>query len=388
MPKRRTPTWLHAPVYVAIRAALATMLTGEISANLRRARAFARLYARFEPGRVRRAMHNIEVAFPAMPEPERHAQALLAYEHLFMLAVEMAHTPRLVGHDSWPEHIRLSGVDRAVRLLSSGRPCVLITGHCGNWELLGYALAVVGFPIHALYRPLDLAPLDRWLRRTRERRGLVLLDKFGAAEAMPRLMDAGASVGFIADQNAGDRGLFVPFFNRLASTYKSIGLIALQYDAPIICGQARRLVPWRDSGGLISGGGGAHEMLSGPGSVGFDDYSAEPFRYHVDITDIIMPEDWTGRPDPLFYVSARYRRALEGMVRRAPEQNLWLHRYWKSRPRHEHQGRPIPPALRDKIRSLPWITDDDMASIEDWSARDAAAIARRPPKPSLSGVRG
>src|SRR5437867_4067211 len=99
MPRLRVPDWLHSPAYGAIRGLLAAMATGDLSANLRRARALGGLVARFEPGRVRRAMSNLAVAFPGMPRADRRAQAVRAYEHLFMLAVEMAHTPRLVTRD-------------------------------------------------------------------------------------------------------------------------------------------------------------------------------------------------------------------------------------------------------------------------------------------------
>ena len=358
---------LQLPAYAAIRGALSTLLTGDLASNLRTARAVARTYARFEPKRVRRTMDTLGVAFPHMSEEDRRHWALQAYEHLFTLGVEMAFTPRLITPDTWSDHVRIGKLGEAVRLMLSGRPCVMITGHCGNWELLGHTMALLGFPMHALYRPLDLKPMDEWVRRTRSRRGLMLLDKFGATRVMPDLMRQGKLVSFIADQNAGDRGLFVPFFNRLASTYKSIGFLALQFDAPIICGQARRLVYSRDA---------AHEGAAGADDIGFAEYTPDPFRYRIDVVDIIMPEDWKAQPDPLFYLSARYRRALEQMVRLAPEQNLWLHRYWKSRPRHEHTGKPFPAKLREKIRALPWITDDDLARIEDWSARDAHALAQ------------
>lgn len=370
--RRKLPPLLHGPAYVAIRAAMATMLLGDMAANLATARRLARMYARFEPGRVRRAIDTIAVAFPDMPEAQRRAAALHAYEHLFMLMVEMAHAPRVLTPDTWPRHVRLVGLEHAARLLASGRPCVMITGHCGNWELLGYTMALLGFPMHALYRPLDLKPMDAWVRQTREKRGLLLLDKYGATRVMPELMREGKLVAFIADQNAGEKGLFVPFFNRLASTYKSSGLMAMQFDAPIICGQARRLVRLRDSGPAPDGIVG-----------GFADLDPlNPLQYEVRALDIIMPEEWKGQPDPLFYIGARYRRAIEGMVRAAPEQNLWLHRYWKSRPRHEQMGRPFPAALRTKLQALPWMTGDDLARIEDWSARDAREWAARPPRPS------
>lgn len=379
-PKRQLPEFLHQPLYYAVRGALATMLTGELEANLRTARALGRAWARFEKKRVVRAMDNIAVAFPDMPADERHAHAIEAYEHLFMLAVETAYTPRLMNHDGWSERIRVGNLNQAVRALSSGRPCVMLTGHCGNWELLGYTLALIGFPVHALYRPLDLKPLDQWVRRTRERRGLTLVDKFGATETVPRIMNNGGLLGFIADQNAGDRGLFVPFFGRLASTYKTIGLLAIQHNAPILCGQARRLV-WSRDGDAESD----EDALTGARSLGFASWGGEPFKYRIDIGDIIMPEDWKDQPDPLFYVTARYRRAIEQMVRIAPEQNLWLHRYWKSRPRFERLGRPFPDSLRNKLRALPWMTDAEMSRIEEWSRRDTAEPETRALSASSAG---
>lgn len=360
------PRWLQTPAYLAMRSLIAAAMTGDVETDVRAARILARRYAALEKGRFRRTMDALGVAFPDMPEEERRRRALDAYEHLFTLAVEVAHTPRLITHDSWANHVRLGDLASALPTLLSGGPAILITGHCGNWELLGYVLALLGFPMHALYRPLDLPPLDAWVRRTRERRGLTLIDKFEAVRQMPELMRRGAHIGFIADQNAGDRGLFVPFFNRLASTYKTIGLMAMRYGVPIICGQARRLVPWRDGADAAEGQAGA----------GLASFHGEAFRYRLDVLDVIEPRDWQGQPDPLFYISARYRRSLENMVRRAPEQNLWLHRYWKSRPRHEHLGRPLPGALREKIRALPWITEDDVARIEEWTLRDGAALQK------------
>lgn len=359
--KRQTPPWLSQPLYLAIRAAIAGIAMTNVNDAVRMARSLGRTFAGFEPKRVKRAMEAIAVAFPDMPEDQRHHYALLAYEHLFTLGVEMAFTPRLITPDSWSERVRLGTLDAAVDLLVQDRPCVMITGHCGNWELLGYALALIGFPMHALYRPLDLKPLDTWLRATRERRGLVLVDKFGAARQMPALMKDNARIAFIADQNAGDRGLFVPFFGRLTSTYKSIGLLAIRSRATLICGFARRLrhdEPNPDAHGGTCTGGDRPSM-----------------RYVAEAVDIFGPEDWEGQPDPLFYLTARYRRAMETMIRKAPEQYLWMHRIWRSRAPHERHGKPFPKNLRAKLESLPWMTSDEVERIVERSDRDARTLA-------------
>ena len=207
-------------------------------------------------------------------------------------------------------------------------------------------MALLGFNMHAIYRPLDLRLADDWVRQTRSRRGLDLLDKFGAMRAMPELMAKKEAVAFVADQNAGDRGLQVPYFGRLASSYKSIGLTALQFNANILIGQARRLP-------------------TEPGT-------AQTMRYRIEVVDQFSSEDWESQPDPLFYITARYRRSIEQMIRNSPEQYLWMHRIWKSRPRHERLNKPFPDSLKSKLQSLPWMTDEELAKIIDRSDQDRA----------------
>jgi len=338
-------------VYLAIRAALAGVGSIPRGPSESVARSLARAYARLPSSRKRvaRAVRNLAVAFPDWDRDRIDAYARGAYEHLFALGTEMAQGPHLLTEDGWHRHVALGDISSGLRALLSAGPCLLITGHCGNWEMLGYTVAFLGFPMHALYRPLDLKPLDHWVRRTRERRGLTLMDKFGALRRLPPMVGAGIPIGFVADQNGGDRGVFVPFFNRLTSTYKSIGLLALQFRTRILCAMARRLPPEERE----------------PGSFG----------YRVEVSDVFGPQDWACHPDPLFYLTARYRRAIERMVRAVPDQYLWMHRIWRSRPRHERHQRPFPAALAEKIRLLPWITDADLDAIKAHSIRDARTLA-------------
>lgn len=376
--KAKIPGWLHAPLYVAIRGMLGLALLGDVEPTVRAARRIARLYAGLPSNRKRlqRAVDHIGVAFPDWDEELRREYALRSYEHLFTLAAETAMMPRLLSDDGWPGHVRLGNMAAAVQGLlgapgnvgkaAGAKGAVMITGHTGNWELLGYTMALLGFPVHALFRPLDLKPLNRWIERTRQRRGLVLVDKFGASTVLPGLMEQGYPLGLVADQNGGDRGLFVPFFDRLSSGYKSIGLLALKYETPIICGQARR-VPARGEWTILP--------PDAPPTADIAPGESSTFTYELEVVDIIRPEDWVDQPDPLFYVTARYRRAIETMVRRAPDQYLWMHRYWKSRPRFERLGRPMPAALRDKLAQLPWMTDEKLARIVDWSERDTNTLA-------------
>lgn len=358
--KRKKPAWLQTPLYLAIRSALSIPLVAGPGPSIHAASAFGRRFANFKTNRKRldRASDHLAVAFPDWSEERRREHAVLAYQHLFTLGAELAFLPRIMNEDNWHRHILVDGAGAALRHFLDGRPVIFVTAHCGNWELTGYAMALLGLRLHAVYRPLDLKPLDSWVRDTRARRGMTLVDKFGAVRSLPKVVApsdgrAGSPVGFVADQNAGDRGVFVPYFGRLASTYKSIGLLAMQFNAVLICGMARR-IPAQD-----------------PAPPGVDPL----IRYHIDLFDLIAPEDYRAHEDPLFYLTARYRRAIEQMVRSAPEQYLWMHRMWKSRPRHERDNKPFPASFKAKLRSLPWMTDAELDRLIDRSDRDRAHLA-------------
>ncbi|VAX36234.1 Lipid A biosynthesis lauroyl acyltransferase [hydrothermal vent metagenome] len=360
----KLPAALDTPAYWLLRGALSVPLLAGPRPSLEAARSLGRAFARmpFNHKRLERAAEHLRFACPELTCAQRLEYAERSYEHLFMLGVEISFAPRLMSEDAWIRHIELDNMAEGLHTILGDRPALLITGHCGNWELLGYTMALLGFPTHAIYRPLDNKPMDDWVRQTRARRGLVLLDKFGALRQIPDLLDAGAPIGFVADQNAGDRGLFVPFFGRLASTYKAIGMAAYQHRASVVVGQARRL--------------GWNDRQDQPVREGFAaPCSGNGIRFRIEVEDVIHPEDWLDQPDPFFYLAARYRRGIERMVRRAPEQYLWMHRMWKSRPKHERLNRPFPDRLRKKLEALPWMTQPELDALIEQSDRDRAYMA-------------
>ncbi len=334
------------------------------------ARALGRCYPLVGRSRVRRAAENLAQAFPDMEEADRWEIAVRSYEHLFQLGVEILFAPRLITQEGFTRHLVLSRIEPVLYELLKQGPTIMVTAHCGNWELIGYAISLIGFPMHAVYRPLDLRPLNEWLYDTRARRGLTLVSKFGAVRTLPPILTRGEPVGIVADQSGGDRGLYVPFFGRLTSTYKSIGLLAMRTGARVLCGFARRMSPtesipdgpWRQSGG------GGEQFKHDLGGV-------PRMRYSLELVDHFGPEDWEQQPDPLYYLTARYRLAIEGMIRRAPEQYLWMHRIWRARPAHERNNKPFPKNLVEKLRALPWMTPDSLNAIVERSERDRRELA-------------
>ncbi len=101
--------------------------------------------------------------------------------------------------------------------LTGNRPMIFLTGHYGNWELAGYLFGMFGFPTVSVARPLDNVYLDRFLRSFRERTGQTLIPKTGGFDQMVEVLRDNRVLSFLADQDAGQRGLFVDFFGRPAS---------------------------------------------------------------------------------------------------------------------------------------------------------------------------
>ncbi|MCI0366522.1 MAG: lysophospholipid acyltransferase family protein [Phycisphaerales bacterium] len=318
--------------YLALRAVTGFMQCFDIEQNLSTAASVGSLFYRFNRKRRKRAQENIALSFPDWPVEKVKRVAERSMQHMFKLfMVESFVTPRLIAPTTWASHVRLGEVGPLMDLMVRGQPAIFVTGHFGNWELLGATLAAIGYPLIALARPLDNPLINKWLLDVRQVRGLRIITKWGATPILQDALRNHGRVAFIADQNAGNQGLFVPFFGRLASSYKSIGLLAMRYKVPIIAGCALRM--------------------------------NDRFQYDLSYNDIIWPQEWASAPDPLFYITARYNRAIEQMVRQSPEQYLWLHRRWKSRPKHEREHQPMPNRLIAKLQELPWMTQDELSRL-------------------------
>jgi KDO2-lipid IV(A) lauroyltransferase len=275
-----------------------------VNANLQAAKALGNFMYAVDRRHRERALGNLRRSFPQMPERQREQLARRSMQQLFMLFVEVLFTTRLVRVDTFADYVELENFRDVLQLLlNKHQGLIMLTGHYGNWEILGYVLATLGFETTAIARPLDNKYVNEWLLGVRERRGQRIIAKKGATEEVVDVLSRHGTVGFIADQNAGPKGIFVDFFGRKASTYKSIGLLAMQFEVPIVVGYARRV--------------------------------NDRFHFRVGATDVIYPRDWTDQPDPLRYITQRYSSAIEAFVREDPGQYLWVHRRWKTRPKGE-----------------------------------------------------
>jgi KDO2-lipid IV(A) lauroyltransferase len=302
MPKTRSRVLDYA-VYLAVRLLVCFIQALPYEQARGLARGLAWLAHKVDKRHRLVAHENLRNAFPGQyTYAQLDALVRHVYCHFCSLVVEMAHLPRMMHVNNWRDHLDMGpDVATTVAALTSGRPLMFVTGHYGNWEVAGVAMALLGFRAHAVARELDNPYLERFLRQFRERTGQRLLSKKGDFPAMQQLMAKGGVMATLGDQDAGERGLFCEFFGRPASTHKVMALLCLEYQVPI--------------------------LVVGTPKVG------EPMRFRVEVGDFIRPEEYAGRPDAVKAITQRFTTALETLIRRHPEQYFWLHRRWKHQPK-------------------------------------------------------
>ena len=245
------------------------------------------------------AQENLAKAFPGkFSDTEIDRLVRGVYRHFCTVLVEIVQMPRKFHVHNWKRHARLANGARVIDAMLSGRPLLLVSGHFGNWEMAGYVIGLTGFRTHAIARPLDNPYLDDYLRGFRERTGQRLLAKQGDFDKMQQVLDRGGVIATLADQDAGQRGLFVDFFGRPASTHKAVALMAMEHRVPMIVAGAPRI-------------DGICEITT---------------------ADVILPEDYERSPDAIKAITQRFTTDLEQLIRAAPEQYFWLHRRWKHQP--------------------------------------------------------
>jgi KDO2-lipid IV(A) lauroyltransferase len=289
--------------YAAVRIVFFILGWFPIEWNLRLACVLGRLLWKYYPRGRQRALENLQAAYPEQESSWHEQVGRRSFEHLVMLVMDVFFTPRLVVKDRWKEYARLINIERVKWMMQEKKGLLMATGHYGNFEIIGYMLGQWGFPVYSIARPLDNPYLNRYLYGIRQRHGQKIIDKFGASDQMEQIIKEGATLCFIADQDAGRKGIFVDFFGRKASSYKSIPLLAIHYELPLVIGGSRRV--------------------------------GNRFFFEMECSRIILPEEWKNQKDPLGWLAQEYTRALEEFIRKDPTQYWWIHRRWKTRPKEE-----------------------------------------------------
>ena len=295
--------WLQ---YAALRVLVIFLYLFDVETNLAFAAFLGRILWKFYHRGRKRALDNLRASYPDKDAAWYEQTGKRSFEHIAMLAVDVLFTPRLVKKHNWRQYSRFVTAEQAKWLMKEGNGMLMVAAHYSNFEIMGYMLGLFGFNTYSIARPLDNRFINDYLYGVRQRAGQKIVDKKGAAEMMYRITGEGATLCFIADQDAGRKGIFVDFFGRKASTYKSIALLAATNNIPIGVSYSRRV--------------------------------DNKFFFEIGINRIIFPKEWKRRKDPIEWITAQYTKAIEDFVREDPSQYWWLHRRWKHRPKDEQNN--------------------------------------------------
>jgi Kdo2-lipid IVA lauroyltransferase/acyltransferase len=246
------------------------------------------------------AEFNLKLAFPEWTDAQRRVTITKMARNLGWMAAEFAHLPKYTK-DNIDSVVVLDGHENFLAAHRRGKGVLYLTGHIGAWELSSYAHALYGFPLHYLARPLDNRPLDALVNRYRGLSGNKPIFKNESARTVLRVIKEGGTVGILADQNTmPDEGVFVNFFGTPACTTTGIARLALHTDAAVVPGY----VYW--DGNLLK------------------------YRLRFDPPVELIRTGNTDRD--VMENTQRFAKVIEQVIRKYPEQWVWIHARWKNRP--------------------------------------------------------
>jgi KDO2-lipid IV(A) lauroyltransferase len=250
-------------------------------------------------GERRKALKSLARAFPEKSDAQRHELARASFRHLGMAAFEVGATAAM---DRQLERlVRWEAGDRAIleAALARGRGVVFVSGHVGNWELLARRVARAGYPSQSIAKETTDPRLTTLVERFRAQGGVrsIWRGQEGAARAMLRALKAGEILGLLIDQDTKVQSVFVPFFGELAATPRAAADLALRTGAAVVVGFCQR----------------------------------EGDSYHLWMEEVPWQSSGDREADAVA-LTAALSLSIEAAIRRAPEQWVWMHQRWKTRP--------------------------------------------------------
>jgi len=255
--------------------------------------------------RLRRvADKNLSLALPDLTRTQRRKITKGVFLNLGRLLGEFAQFPKL-NRENIEQVVVYDGYENYAESVRRGRGTLYLTAHFGCWELSPYAHAVYGHPLKFVVRPIDNPHIDRVINSFRTLSGNQIIEKKEALKEIVKALRKNEAVGILIDQNVTlESGVFVPFFNTLACTTTSIATIALRTGATVL-----------------------------PGVLIWDD-KLRKHRLHFE-PPVVLIETGNMQAD-IEVNTGLFNQVLEGLVRKYPDQWLWVHRRWKTRPIDEN----------------------------------------------------
>jgi Kdo2-lipid IVA lauroyltransferase/acyltransferase len=257
----------------------------------------------FLPKLRKTAIFNLQIAFPDWTEAHRRATLRGMIRNLGWMAAEFARFPHY-NKQNIENVILLDGHENFLAGLQRGKGVLYLTGHIGAWELSSFAHALYGFPLHYIARPLDHPRLDALINRYRGLSGNLPIFKNESARVMLKILKEAGTIGILADQNTmPEEGVFVDFFGKSACTSTGIARVALHTDAAVVPGYAY--------------------------------WDAKLRKYRLRFKPPLELVRTGDTEHDVIENTQRFAKVIEEIIRRHPEQWVWVHARWKTRPKGE-----------------------------------------------------
>lgn len=246
---------------------------------------------------------NLQIAFPEWPEAQRKKITRGMLRNLGWMAAEFARFPKY-SKDNIEQTVVLDGHENFLEGQRRGKGVLYLTGHIGAWELSSFAHALYGFPLHYMARPLDNARLDHLVNGYRSLSGNRPIFKNESARVLLKILKEAGTVGILADQNTmPEEAVFVDFFGKPASTTTGIARVALHTDAAVVPGYAV--------------------------------WDAHLGKYRLRFEPPV-PLIRTGDAErDVLENTQKFTKVIEEIIRTYPEQWVWVHGRWNTRPKGE-----------------------------------------------------
>jgi Kdo2-lipid IVA lauroyltransferase/acyltransferase len=245
-------------------------------------------------------MKNLQLAFPDWSDEKREKTIRRMIRQVGWMAGEFSQFPKYT-RERIEQIVVVDGEENFDAAQRRGKGVLFLTGHMSAWELAPFAHARYGHPLHFLVRPIANRRVDALINRYRCLSGNLPIEKNRSARAILKGLGQGGTVGILADHNTvAEEGVFVNFFGIPASTTSGLARIALHTDAAVVPG----FLSWDDALGKYRLGFQAAVELSRTGDEEAD----------------------------VLENTARFTRVIEDWVRAHPDQWLWVHKRWKTRP--------------------------------------------------------
>ncbi|HXY14818.1 MAG TPA: lysophospholipid acyltransferase family protein [Terriglobales bacterium] len=252
-------------------------------------------------GRLRRVgMRNLELAFPDKTRHERAKILRGVFTSFGRQAAEVCLFPRYT-RENVGKVVVYDGFENFERALARGKGVLFLTAHLGGWELSAFAHSLNGYPLHVVMRPLDNVYLDYLTRQYRTMHGNTMVDKDDFVRGLLSAMKAGETAGILMDTNmTPPQGVFVNFFGIPACTASGLARIALRTDAAVV--------------------------------PGFTIWDPALGKYRLRFEPAVQLVRTGDNEADAVANTAAFTNIIEQYVRKHPDQWLWVHRRWKTRP--------------------------------------------------------